>query len=130
MATSAVSTGAQELAGYQGVQPTCVGQTLNSTLSTRSTPEFEGVYQHPLCCEGGSSSPGEECWTTHSFTTPCIVRMPWLSQTTFQENFRMLGNVRIIPSSPFTDHPASACTPPLTWSSLHAKKARSMMLQL
>ena len=56
MATSAVSTGAQELAGYQGVQPTCVGQTLNSTLSTSSSPEFErdlpGHAGHTvlLCC--------------------------------------------------------------------------------
>lgn len=80
MATSIVSTGGQELAGYQGVQPACVGQTLNSTLSTSSSPEFErDLPGHPgqtvlLCClvRVGVNSPGEESWTTsmvinHSF---------------------------------------------------------------
>ncbi|XDB48104.1 hypothetical protein AB1E18_001687 [Capra hircus] len=51
MATSIVSTGGQELAGYQGVQPACVGQTLNSTLSTSSSPEFErDLPGHPALC--------------------------------------------------------------------------------
>ena len=56
MATSVVSTGPQDLASYQGVQPMCVGRTLNSTLNMSSSPEFGGdLPGHPgqtvlLCC--------------------------------------------------------------------------------